>query len=460
MKKIVLSAIAAATLNAGWIEDNMIDLSTDDGYYTTQTRGLYTLGSKTIKFKEVPGTITPFHLEPPRFNVGCGGIDFSMGGFSYLKKDFIIEKLKAVSAAAPAFVYQMAISSLCKDCQNIMNELEKFSNMINGFNIDTCDIVGAAQGAGKALGEGMNNALSNGKSDSWMEQKVKSGREKMQDWGDSIKTSFGGDQNKADSVMSKMVLKGSYLDQALKDGLKNSLSQLDLLGPDSDGDKLLISSIRAITGDIVGGTDNDGNPDIQVTTGGTADSFFKKIYEGGDLQYIAYDTSNKTIKKAGKINLEKGARDVIKTKIKAIYTKMNTKQLLDTADKTFLSSLPIPIFKLLNTAVISKTGENAFSFIAENIAVIQTKTLIKEVTNIISTGIRNYTATNKEFADEHTKFALNAIEKLNEINKQADALSEIANQEITTNSGILDYIKEKDQELKTKILSTNINIKL
>ncbi|MDD3834828.1 MAG: conjugal transfer protein TraH, partial [Sulfurimonas sp.] len=117
MKKIVLSMIAASMIlaNNNWIKDNMIDVGSDMGYYQTQTRGIYTLGSQTIKFREVGGAITPFHLDPPRFNVGCGGIDIAMGGFSYLNPEFIIEKLKAISAAAPAFVYQMAISALCKD---------------------------------------------------------------------------------------------------------------------------------------------------------------------------------------------------------------------------------------------------------------------------------------------------------------------------------------------------------
>lgn len=44
-----------SALSANWIEDNIIDVSTDSGYYETQTRNIYSLGSKTIKFKEVGG---------------------------------------------------------------------------------------------------------------------------------------------------------------------------------------------------------------------------------------------------------------------------------------------------------------------------------------------------------------------------------------------------------------------
>ena len=60
------------------------------------------------------------------------------GGFSYLNFDNIVEKLKKITTAAPAFAFTIALSTLCKDCDTIMTELEKIANAINGMNFDTC----------------------------------------------------------------------------------------------------------------------------------------------------------------------------------------------------------------------------------------------------------------------------------------------------------------------------------
>ena len=60
------------------------------------------------------------------------------GGFSYLNFDNIVEKLKKITTAAPAFAFKIALSTLCKDCDTIMTELEQIANAINGMNFDTC----------------------------------------------------------------------------------------------------------------------------------------------------------------------------------------------------------------------------------------------------------------------------------------------------------------------------------
>ncbi len=450
MKKIVLSVFAVSILSANWIEDNIIDVSTDSGYYETQTRGIYSLGSKTIKFKEVGGTITPFHVEPPRFNVGCGGIDISMGGFSYLKKEFIVEKLKAISAAAPAFVYQMAISALCKDCQNIMNELEKAANMINGLNFDTCDAINAAQGAGKFVGEAMNKTIFDGQSDSWTSAKLKSGRETMEGWGNSVKSFFGGDAAKAQEKIDAMVLNGSLIDMVTSKGLAD-VSKLDILGTDEWGDKQLLSIYRAVIGDVIGGKDSDGKPTTYIIPGGTTADLFEVLFEGGKSQTISYSRTDKRIINGGETTIT-GTKEYITNAIKGVYEKMKNKQALDSADKKFLSSLSIPIYKFLNVAIISKTGEFEINSLAEQVALNQTIDLVLYMSKIISRGVSYYVAVNgKDMPPELQAEAFNISTRLDALNAQAFEYKADAAVEFQGHIAILKYIKEREQDVKTKL---------
>ena len=135
MKKILLSITLLISLSqAGsmqsFLDDSINSTIENPGYYESQTRGLYSLGSGRARFNNM-GSFSPFNVEAPNFGMGCGGIDATFGGFSYLNADYLVEKLKAVSSAAPAFAFQMALGVLCEDCKTTLNWLENIANQIN-----------------------------------------------------------------------------------------------------------------------------------------------------------------------------------------------------------------------------------------------------------------------------------------------------------------------------------------
>ncbi|MCK9473678.1 conjugal transfer protein TraH [Sulfurimonas sp.] len=454
MKKIVYVAsllliISNSQVQGNWIADNMIDAGADAGYYETQTRGLYSLGSQTIKFREIGGTINPIHVEPPRFNVGCGAIDIAMGGFSYLNPEFIIEKLKAISAAAPAFVYQMAISALCKDCQNIMNELEKFANMANGMNFDTCDAVQAAQGAGKAVGEAMNNTIFSGQSDSWLSQRLESATNAMQGWKNNLQNHFGGDATKANEMMEILVLKGSLLHISATKGLPD-VSKLDLLGNDANNDKLILSLFRAAVGDVIGGEQADGTPVDYALPGEKKEEFFKKLYEGGKIPYISYNPSTKEISKLGEHDFTQGTKEIIRDHLIQIYNKMKIKQTLSDEDKKFLSTLTFPVYKYLNTAVLSK-ADSDFDLMASQIAAGQTKDLVLYLSGLIARGVSSYIALNgKDISNHNIESARLIVANINDLSKQTVQYHRSIQENFVNSKSVKDYIEQRDQQLKTQ----------
>ena len=69
-----------------------------------------------------------FSAQAPRFKVGCGGIDLFMGGFSFLNVNYLVQKFQKILQAAPAMAFDLALSTLCQQCSNIMKSLEALAN--------------------------------------------------------------------------------------------------------------------------------------------------------------------------------------------------------------------------------------------------------------------------------------------------------------------------------------------
>lgn len=458
-KRIVLSTVLIAMLiqqaNAlpSWIENNIVETGTDSGYYQTQTRGVYSLGSSSIRFKELPGTVTPFNVTPPRFNVGCGGIDQTMGAFSYLNPEFLIAKLQAISAAAPAFVFQMAFSALCKDCQNIMNELEKIANMVNGMNFDTCNAVQAAQGLGKRVGEAMNNNIMGGDSDGWLSQQLKTGSEKLETWGNNLKSTLGLDDSKKKELMDALILEGSILNLSATKGISDS-SKLEILGRDPNDDYLLLSAFRAAVGDIIGEKDKNGNPNsFGVPSASASTDFFTVLYKGGDLQYISYDKTTKKLKGTAEATYKwEGTKTYITNKLKAIFAKMKAKEALDAVDKQFLAALPIPVYRFLNVSVMTNADQAEFDIISGQIAVMQTKQIISYLTRVVGRGVSTYVAINGGKLEESITAGADKIgDRIVAINLATTTAGDSELKELQSKKTVVDYIKERDREAKARL---------
>ena len=224
MKKFILliilfSSFSQAGSMQSFLDDSINAAVENPGYYQSQTRGLYTLGSGRLRFNNNQ-SFSPFHLEAPRFGMGCGGIDATFGGFSYLNVDYLVEKLKAISAAAPAFAFQMALGVLCEDCKTTLNWLENIANQINNFNMDTCK-------ASKRIGEfaadklltAIDSNMSSGQSNNFISatESAKSNQEST--WSDYLNTVsyyMGGNTELAKEATKDAILQGSLIEEAIE----------------------------------------------------------------------------------------------------------------------------------------------------------------------------------------------------------------------------------------------------
>lgn len=304
MKKISLALLLANSLYAGtmdsFIDDNINSVVEEPGYYKSQTRGLYSIGGAKAKFNNM-GTLSPFHIEAPHFGMGCGGIDATFGGFSYLNVDYLVQKLKAVSSAAPAFAFQMALGVLCEDCKTTLNWLENISNQINNLNMDTCKASTRINkfASDKIMGA-IDSNMNSGQSNNFIQATENAKSNQNSTWSDYLNTIsyyVGGNDGIAKKAIQYATLQGSLIEEAIE-----NISGVDtsMLGVDPQGGNLFTSIIRSFVGDVVGYKakisgnnghevgNTDGTPKLKFIPLKSIN--FKSFLDGGDIDYTYVKT--------------------------------------------------------------------------------------------------------------------------------------------------------------------------
>jgi len=150
MKKFVMFAAVAAVLanapaKADWVGE-WFDQSTTTsaGGYQNQERGFYSAGGFQGRYRMNNDYLVT--ASPPRLNVGCGGVDLFLGGFTYLDPEYLVEKFQRIIQAAPAFAFDLAMTQYCVQCKDAMNTLTAITDMLNGIQMNDCQMArGLAQ---------------------------------------------------------------------------------------------------------------------------------------------------------------------------------------------------------------------------------------------------------------------------------------------------------------------------
>jgi conjugative transfer pilus assembly protein TraH len=247
MKKILISSLVCLSLNADMQSylDNTIKANYQEGgSYKGQVRGAYSLGGAKIKYG-VSSSYNPINIQLPSLKMGCGGIDATFGSFSTLNEEYLINFLKSVMAQAPAFLWQLALSTLDKDTQTIINELQKAAASANAFNLNACATSQKLFDYSKSFFEdGVQSSLNAGATDDSIAQREKSSIGQLTDYINSA-NSFFNDTNKTKESLEKKVFLGSLLEKSFTNStVKN------IFGTDPQGGYLIESVMRYIIGDI------------------------------------------------------------------------------------------------------------------------------------------------------------------------------------------------------------------
>jgi conjugative transfer pilus assembly protein TraH len=461
MKKIMILSLTAilAIADMDTYFDNAIHtMTTQGGYYETQTRGVYTLGGARVRVSG-HGSINPVHLEPPRISMGCGGIDAVWGGFSYLKPDYIVEKLKAIaSGAAPAFAYRLAMSTLSKEVDMIVGELEKAAQWMNSFNIDSCR---ASQRIGTDTADllmgAINGTQTSGQSNDFIGSMDKAERDPKQvlsDWANRAGY-YVGNNELGQKAVDTITLNGSLIEQALI----LSGADLSVLGADSKGGSLFVSLTRAMAGDVIGykrGGEGDGKdaPDIadisplgltpdQLLTGGNIPFIYIKTKPTG---YPDYAT--------GAINFV-GLREKHRSMLHSILEQMKFNRSLTAEQMAYISSLPIPAYRYLNVDLM--VNSDNLDLLADMVAVAQIRSFTR---SLIDLSNRALSVKSIEAGNMTPDAAMEKIRRVREQVEKADkTVSDwfaAQDRELDKRSKANEYYKKVEREMKAQLTKSGL----
>lgn len=378
---IILSTTVSADMLSGGFDTSFVKVA--PGHFKSQTTSGYTGGAMRIRWGDT-GAVAVANIQPPHMSVGCDGIDIGFGSFSFLNPEVFIEKAKAIASAAPAFAFKMALSTLCKECDTIMQELEAALNAINSISMDSC---GIAQNLGGALGKEIGESIRGGDSEDYMAEyrgTFSDPNGAFQQWAGKIKGWAGGDIIKAD----KTTMRGSIVRRGM-----DSYSGFAGLSANKED---IAALFVAMYGDIYGYSSEEfkwqaggfAKPDVliqymltpnvsTITNFGATllkipvDSKTGDVYEKpGEYQQIPI----KTLFPVSMV-------DLITNKINGIRNKIQANQALNAQDIQFLDSLDEPLWKALNIEIyknkIGEPGDIVTDVAIQRISLEQTKALFR-----------------------------------------------------------------------------------
>lgn len=474
MKKIVLSSLlliisAQAGSMQSFLDDSINSVVENPGYYESQTRGLYSFGSGKAKFNNM-GSFSPFNVEAPNFGMGCGGIDATFGGFSYLNADYLVEKLKAVSSAAPAFAFQMALGTLCEDCKTTLNWLENIANQINNLNMDTCK-------ASKRVGEfaadkimgAIDGNMSSGQSNNFLQATEDAKSNQSTTWSDYLNTMsyyMGGNTELAKEVNKHATLQGSLIEEAIE---KTSKVDVSILGKDPKGGNLFTSVVRAMIGDVVGYKSNisansngseagNGNSTPKLKFIPQYNTDFKAFLDGdSDIDYVYVKTKTDhngmpTVEPSSTSFV--GIKKLYKTKLETILNAMKTRTAISQDDRKFINSLPIPIAKYLNTQVLASVDD--IDSLVEYLAIIETKAFLDYIVATTSKALsfQIINSSDNQNPQEVKDYLMTISDNSVNFKKSSNEWFIKSLQEWTQNKTINDYYIQLEQRLKSRLANS------
>jgi conjugative transfer pilus assembly protein TraH len=106
--------------------------------YESQAAGFASLGS--VYARNQVRSIQIAHVDVPGMRSGCGGIDVTAGGFSFIKSDQIIKFMQNILSNGGGYALNLALETELPEIAHAMQFMQKLANDINGTNFNSCEM--------------------------------------------------------------------------------------------------------------------------------------------------------------------------------------------------------------------------------------------------------------------------------------------------------------------------------
>ena len=232
-----LSARAAGLDTQLSVMFNTLTNATAPTAHLGQRRGVVTGGSVVARNRIMNESL--WHLVPPSVKAGCGGIDLFGGSFSFISMEQFQNLLRAIASNAAGYAFEIALQTMCKDCMEVMETLQKKLLALNQGFANSCQLAkGIVNDVADAFDVAHKDKTSligtlNGIGDLFEMRSTATGT-------DTVKAAYDSATDE-----QKKELTGNLVWQALK---RNGVA-----GFFSGGDNALLEAMMSLTGSVIVG---------------------------------------------------------------------------------------------------------------------------------------------------------------------------------------------------------------
>lgn len=113
--------------------------------YHGQAAGYYSGGSLFLRGKV--RNMQFAQVTPPALSTGCGGINLTMGGFSFISKQELVDFGKNIMSSAAPYFFNLALETYAPQVKSTLGQLQAWAQEFNENNLSTCEAAQDALGA-------------------------------------------------------------------------------------------------------------------------------------------------------------------------------------------------------------------------------------------------------------------------------------------------------------------------
>ena len=325
--------------------------------YESQAAGFTSLGS--VYARNQVRNIQLAHVDVPGVRAGCGGIDLTAGGFSFITSTKIVEFMQSVLSNGAGYALNLALETELPEIAHSMQYMQKLANDINGNNLSSCEL---AENASAMLWP------KNRAAHQQICQDIGANTGVFHDWAEARQQCSTGGQMEAQLERAKA--NPEYKDRVLlsTNVVWDALSRNDFIARDASLAEVYLSISGTLVFDAKGGVHT--YPSLA-----TNKDFIKALLYGGSLpSYHCTDagalshcltidtTAHQTI------NANDGLVFQVQTILQDIYASIKAGTALTPKQNGLIELTQPPVFQLISASAQQNIGIQGSYELAQNVA--------------------------------------------------------------------------------------------
>ena len=343
---LILSLLLASSTSSADVGDDMRDLFDTLGAYgnvsaprmiSSQTRNVASFGS--LYYRAPRRTYNVASVTYPSWRAGCGGIDVYGGSFSFINKEQFVQYLRNIASNSVGLAFKMALSSISPELSKTLEDLQKSTEALNRFNLDSCEAaqalvkgdVGTAMLGGETSCRNLGTFLNNF-SDGAEARLMCSSQSDV----NKVKKAVQKDSGDAAAAAPIEFTDGNMAWRILE----------DIGGLDDDFREVLMS----MTGTYIFAPAAGGPRYVPPTIVGTKDLL------AGPLRLLKCSDSDCTDVIPSTLSIGGGFRAMVAARLSSVRTKMINGGALTAAETSFISANSIPVLQIIQTDAAGAPG--------------------------------------------------------------------------------------------------------